>query len=303
MAFNLIKEAQMVTTLDKNQLAIAEDVKHILGRTYVYELNEMFDTSISKSDYNTWMKQIHLSAEEQSININSKSKFEDLAFAVIDDDPKMTLLGDNEKTKRAIINTLWHAHHASMGHDKVAKAAASAVKSKAKAEKEEEEMSMGRPSGYEDEEDGSSTSKHNSTSSAILTSVAKDGYEAGHKDAKRVKPNSTKNPYETGSSRHKLWKEAYKHGLVDGSTVKQVQKTDSRGSAEEDEEEKIDGGAKMNSIIDKCERDGFIACSKAFQGDNNFSSPENPYPAGSAKSAAWEHGWSRCNAQLTTAGE
>lgn len=72
--------------------------------------DEQYSTNITSDDWNQWANAIRAEARDRNINLNNKHSFEDLAFFVVDNDPKIDMMGGDERTKRRVVNALWRQH-------------------------------------------------------------------------------------------------------------------------------------------------------------------------------------------------
>lgn len=69
--------------------------------------DEEFSADITPHDYQEWARVIRAEAADRGANMNNKRSFEDIAFFVLDNDPKIDMIGNDEETKRDIVNMLW----------------------------------------------------------------------------------------------------------------------------------------------------------------------------------------------------
>ncbi|RWZ87265.1 MAG: hypothetical protein EO766_12125 [Hydrotalea sp. AMD] len=143
MKLELIKNATIQSKQLGNKQDMIESVAQILGTDKTKKIFESFD--IQPSDYDTWLDVINGYAQEDGINIRSKSAFQDVAFAVLDNDPKPI----DDDLKEAIVNSLWAKQKAVQSHSKVEKGL------RAREEEEQLKYALRKMSGscQEDEEE------------------------------------------------------------------------------------------------------------------------------------------------------
>ncbi len=98
---------------NKNKQSIVESVSSILGVDRATKLFESFE--VTPADYDKWLDVITGYAREEGINIRTKTGFQDVAYAVLENDP---LLLDQE-VQDAVVNTLWAKQKVNQQHSKV----------------------------------------------------------------------------------------------------------------------------------------------------------------------------------------
>lgn len=98
---------------NKNKQQIVESVSSILGVDRATKLFESFE--VTPADYDKWLEVITGYAREEGINIRTKTGFQDVAYAVLENDP---LLLDQE-VQDAVVNTLWAKQKVNQQHSKV----------------------------------------------------------------------------------------------------------------------------------------------------------------------------------------
>lgn len=126
MSFKMIREAQVVTSLDAETLAHLKNVKEAMRVDSIASVVEGYRPT--ESDYQTWLDVVRGYAEEEGMSLRRKQDFMDIAFAVLDNDPLMPA----ENMKAAIANKLWLLN-------KVAKHDVD-IEGAAKAQEEDEEL-------------------------------------------------------------------------------------------------------------------------------------------------------------------
>lgn len=117
MSLKLIKEAQLATTISPDKLATYNVLKEAMGVNSLSALMEAFRPS--PEDFAKWLEVIGGFAEEEGLSINQRSNFNDVASAVLDNDPA----NPPEEMRTAIINKLWNDHKAAKHLGKVEKLA------------------------------------------------------------------------------------------------------------------------------------------------------------------------------------
>lgn len=207
----LIREAAVLSTLTPEQKKRFTELSNVLG-VPLAEVAQEFSNTVQPEDYQEWLRAIREIGEEEGLNLNSRSVFYDTAFDVLDGDPKMDMLGNNEKTKSAIVNTLYHAYKTAVEHEKVQGLRSS---------EENEEFGV----DYEDYVNGevhAMKSEPNPMidltslihSSPELQQVYRSGVQAGQQDTGRPREVVSKSPYMHGTKRDRVWKLGHKHGCV-----------------------------------------------------------------------------------------
>lgn len=266
------------------------------------------DFGIGPKDYNAWLRAIRSIAKEEGNNINKRGKFDEIAFEVLDNDPAMDSLGGDEKAKIKIVNALWHKHQQSVTGDAASKEATRASKRVAK---EEEEFT--RMSGTEGGTNVQSAGKQHSA----IQKVISDAYNKG-KTTEPQKAARVKNPYESGTSRNKLWQNAFKRGCAAYVPVRlgnEDQSGEDGGGAEEEELDDFDLGVERErehldadhddyvDDMDSHRREGFIACAQAIADApeelSDFPEMVNPYDEGTSEADAFEEGWKQACHSIT----
>ena len=143
MSLKLIKEANVLSTLDSKELAALTAIKHTTGKKSIAEIVESFKPS--SQDYEQWMSVIVGYAKDEGININTKSAFAEVAGAVLENDPA----SPPADMQSAIINKLWTDRKSAKHQSKIDKIA--------QAQEEEEQLDQLLRSRSDDEGDGPDT--------------------------------------------------------------------------------------------------------------------------------------------------
>jgi hypothetical protein len=138
MKLDLIKNAASQSNHNKYQRGLIESVTNIIGKEKTIAIFESFD--ITLEDYDNWLSVIRGYASEQGINIKSKTAFQDVAFAVLENDPLVL----DEDVQQAVVNTLWQRQKADQSHSKVQQFA------RQKEEEEQMEYALRKMSGNSD---------------------------------------------------------------------------------------------------------------------------------------------------------
>lgn len=194
MALKMILEAQIRSRLTPNQITRYSELAQLTGRTLVEVAQEM-DGTIQPEDYQEWLRVIGEVGEEEGLDLSKRAVFYDTAFEVLDNDPKMDMIGGSEGSKLAICKTLWHAYNVAQSHNAVGQVPP---------DEENEEASV----------EGNADMDLMSTvhSSVNLQKVYRNGVSVGQSDVADGK--STKSQYQRGTKRDKVWKLGHKHGTA-----------------------------------------------------------------------------------------
>lgn len=113
MSLKLIKEAQIRSTLPQEQIRTLENAASALGKHSIHELFEAFQPT--PEDYTTWLDVILGYAAEQGMKINTRRSFNEIAHAVLENDPMSPPFDMREH----IVNKLWQDHKANKHHARV----------------------------------------------------------------------------------------------------------------------------------------------------------------------------------------
>lgn len=114
MSFTLLKDAILESKYSTTQKQTIMKIQEAVGdKTSTYRLVEAHE--VGPEDYSTWLDVVKGFAQENGINIKRKSDFEDVAFAVLENDPKML----DQDMQEAVVNSLWAAYRAELQHAKV----------------------------------------------------------------------------------------------------------------------------------------------------------------------------------------
>lgn len=207
MAFELIKTLSAKLALPTTDLALLEQVAHWRDITLLEAQGlDLPSKQITPDDYSEWLDAIVSFADTpQKVEKlkTSPSIFNDIAFHVLDNDPKMDLFGSDEETKSSIASALWNAYQAQIKH---------------------ENISNRQPPTEENEEkvdtkgDDLMSQIHNSV---VLQKVYNSAVAAGQNDAGNVDSKTrAKSKYVRGCTRDKVWKLGYAHGSVTKASKK-----------------------------------------------------------------------------------
>lgn len=141
MSLKLIREAILQSQYSASKKKTLNTLQEAVGKEAALRIIEAY--TVTQDDYNKWLDVIEGFARDRSINIKTKTAFEDIAFAVLENDPAPI----DETMKEAIVDTLWQHQKVKKTHSKVEKAA--------RAKEEEEQLRYAikkMKGGYQDEE-------------------------------------------------------------------------------------------------------------------------------------------------------
>ena len=198
---SLIKNAQLQSTLTEAEVKRYTELSVILNKPFNDIVLEGMNT-IQPADYQEWLRVVSEVGQEQNIDLTNQAAFQDLAFELLDNDPKVDAIGNSEDTKNNIVNTLWHAFNTSNYQQKA---------------------DMSNQAGQVEDEESSTKSKKKAMAPTImdtihtsptLQKVYKTGELAGNSDMKNADQKPCKSPYATGTYRDKVWKLGHRHGCV-----------------------------------------------------------------------------------------
>jgi hypothetical protein len=113
---SLIKEAQVLSTLNPSELTALKIIQQASGKTLA-QLTESFRPT--PRDYAEWLRVIVGYAKDGNMKINTKATFSDIAGAVLENDPA----DPSAEMHAPIINKLWADFKASKHHAKVSQLA------------------------------------------------------------------------------------------------------------------------------------------------------------------------------------
>jgi hypothetical protein len=120
MSLKLIREANVLSTLDATALAAFKEIQKATGKATIAEIVvEAFRPG--PRDYRKWLSTIVGYAKDGGIKINTKNTFADIAGATLENDPANPPV----EMHAAIINKLWADYGSSRQHAKVQKLAQS----------------------------------------------------------------------------------------------------------------------------------------------------------------------------------
>lgn len=198
---SLIKNAQVLSSLNETTLQYFTNLSKILNRPVAELVLESFD-AIEPNDYQEWLRVIAEVAAERGDDITNQAVFADLAYEVLENDPKLDGVGASEELTNQIVNTLWHAlntqnHHSQVGNH---------LQNRSDVEDEE---TTKKPKVKQSPDAKVMEQIHGSPS---LQKVYQGGVSTAQSDSKQEgKPS--KSIYTPGSFRDKVWKLGYRHGL------------------------------------------------------------------------------------------
>ena len=102
---SLIKNAQLLSTLTEAEVKRYTELSVILNKPFNDIVLEGMNT-IQPADYQEWLRVVSEVGQEQNIDLTNQAAFQDLAFELLDNDPKVDAIGNSEDTKNNIVNTL-----------------------------------------------------------------------------------------------------------------------------------------------------------------------------------------------------
>jgi hypothetical protein len=121
MSFKLIKEAHTISKIAPEQLGVFEELKTVLGKDSITAVLESFTPA--DADYAKWLEVIIGYAQDAGTPLKSKADFQDIAFAVLENDPIPVPF----EMQEAIVNRLWLNFKATKHDAKIQKIAAARV--------------------------------------------------------------------------------------------------------------------------------------------------------------------------------
>ena len=198
----LIKQAQILSTLTESEKQYYTEIAAALGGNQsLVETAEEFSGEITPLHYKQWLDEVTniINNNEFKSGGPKQPVFIDIVFAVLDDDPMMDVVGNNEETKEHIANTLWHTYSAQNAHTRVRTSSQTPP-----TEENEEVMNKGKNKDLAFMQE-----IHNSP---ILQKVYAKGVTCGQQDAGNSEEKPQKCPYTRGTLRDKVWSLGYKHG-------------------------------------------------------------------------------------------
>lgn len=249
---------------------------------------ESFSTDIGKDDYSKWLEAIRSEAKERNISLTKRDRFDELAFDMLDDDPKLDAADDPEEIKIKVVNALWHRYHSQNATNKADKALSRGSKQAPKAEENEEgdasEISAVGTKGTVRKfptikgvgNSNAGMSRVSNSFGQVISNAYETGMNAGDKADK------IKCPYEAGTTRAALWDKSFRRG-VEASKL----------AAKATEEEEF-------SACADAKREGFLDCAMANQELLPGEEVEfiNKFEDGSPEGDAYAEGWSECEMTL-----
>lgn len=200
MKYSLINHFNAINKLSPEDQVFVESVANFRGISLAEAVGlDLPHQDITPEDYAQWLDLIKAFAEDEGADLDSPSGFQDVAFEVLDNDPKMDLYGGSEDIKQAIVNTLYHGYRAQASHS-----SASEVARAPRPEENEEQTST--------KGDDLMSRIYNNP---VLQKVYQSAVSAGQNDAAEIDGTTkTKSKYVRGCTRDKVWKLGYSHGTV-----------------------------------------------------------------------------------------
>lgn len=118
MSLKLIKEANVLSTLDASSLTAFKELQKATGKTIAEVVAEAFTPN--PNDYRQWLRTVIGYADDEGLKLD-KNTFYDIAGATLENDPANPPVSMHA----AILNKLWADYKASKQHAKVQKLARS----------------------------------------------------------------------------------------------------------------------------------------------------------------------------------
>lgn len=195
---SLIKNAQILSTLSESQIEQFTKIQQLLGLSSIVEAVEELSTAITPHDYEEWLRIIREYGEELGADLSNVTSFEDIAWEMLDNDPKLDAIGGDEEVKRHVVNTLWHAFNTAQHHQQVSTLSSN-------------------PRAVEDEAVDKKASKSvefikHISSNPALSKVYRNGISAANAAKSNPEQKAPKSPYSSGTLRDKAWKTGFQHG-------------------------------------------------------------------------------------------
>lgn len=129
MSLKLIKEAQTLSTIkSKKELEVVKELQSALGVS-LKEAADLykgqFDMSITPEDYEEWLQQTVLQAENLKregvrVSLNKKASFADIVGEVLENDPAGKVVPGSEEFA-AVVDVLWKKYQEAKSQVRVAK--------------------------------------------------------------------------------------------------------------------------------------------------------------------------------------
>ncbi len=150
--YSMIREAQSLTKVRKSpHLETLKEIQKLTGKTLtetIEFLGEAFTREITPEDYDEWIRQVVMQAEDLKdggtpVNLNKRQVFNDLLGDILENDPAGKVnLGDSQLTKH-VFDATWKRYQGTRDHLKAANVM--------KAREEEEMLQRMRDAAVEDE--------------------------------------------------------------------------------------------------------------------------------------------------------
>lgn len=149
--FSLIQDAQTLSTIKgSDEVATIKEVQRTTGKSF-HEAAKLVEgyPRITQNDYDEWLRQIVLSAEDYArrgmkMSLNKKANFSDVVGEILENDPAHGHIQDTPELFSSVVDALWKKYHHTKEHLRVEKGLQA---------KEEEEMLKRISQEVEDEED------------------------------------------------------------------------------------------------------------------------------------------------------
>lgn len=174
------------------------------------------EIEITDEDQKKWLRAIKAEAGATDRKINAKKGFEDVAFDVLDKEPKFQHISNGEIAKLDIIDELFDVYKSekkmSTSKPNGKKYDSLLVNKKQKAEEENEDI---KPI-FKKSDHINGNVLTAAGSKQPLKAVVDSAYKAGCGCNCLDSAKKVKNPYSTGSARHNLWQKSFERGLIKG---------------------------------------------------------------------------------------
>ncbi len=142
--FNLLKQAVAESKFSPNTKQKIKALQEAVGVEAAARIIEAYE--VSPDDYSKWLEVVVGYARDNGMNIKRKADFQDVAYAVLENDPAML----DQDMQDAVVNTIWANYKAQQQHSKVQKIS--------RAREEEEQLMFAIKKIAGKEEEGSSRS-------------------------------------------------------------------------------------------------------------------------------------------------
>lgn len=261
---------------------------------------------LAPEDYNFWMQTIQDLADERGIKLSNVRAFHNLAYEVLDDDPRMDEFGNDETTKQHIVSALHRSMQASISHDKASEYVGKFQRKR---------RLSGGGLGAEEEEE-------NATALIPLERQKEEIRRAGHDTGSDHMRNgkghrgSRSNPYLSGTKRYNWFAAAYDHGYS-GDMLPQPTRAieqpcelppaasggNSSPAMSGAEDENLSEPAPTPTIDDapqseplEADKEGFLAAAMDAVNGQVEQRTTNPHSSDTPEYSQWEDGYARFTA-------